>query len=596
MKPLTVKTRIRALLAGLAVCAAGMMSAQASSTIVTFSVNMTNDTSFTIGTDTVSVNGTFNGYSALPLTEMGSTGIFTNTVNDTADANGGELQYKFVVDGSTWENTASGQNRAALLPATSGASLVLPTAYFSDDGPATTNEVTFQVDISQQITLGNFTPGTSTVEVRGLFNGWTGGVSELTNNPSIMETNTYGLVTSNVWMGTFPVVGSPGGAEGFKYVINPGTVWESPSSVNSDGGGNRYFANVAQTLPLVNFSDAPFAPLCAITFNVDMSVVVLTDTNYVPGSVTLNGDFNGWSSGVVMTNNPSAANTNIYTATASVGEGGAVNYQYRYVEASTGATVYDHANGANGGQGNRYFAVPAVSATNLPAVYFNDAELDDYLTQPTAVTFSVDMANAVGYGDNHAFNPSADSVYLNGQFANWYAWAGGVNPASAPPGYQMIEEGLTTIYTNTIIIPAGTPIGFDYKYGMDINSANGGPADDEAGFGLNHFRVVRSTVGNAYTLPQDTFGNQYNEPIFSISDTVGGNLSIGAKSGGTVPVSWLGRPGARLQTAGSVLGPWTTLAATDGTNWVTGTSSTNGFVSQTNFPAAGNTYFRLIKQ
>jgi hypothetical protein len=96
-------------------------------------------------------------------------------------------------------------------------------------------------------------------------------------------------------------------------------------------------------------------------------------------------------------------------------------------------------------------------------------------------------------------------------------------------------------------------------------------------------------------MPQDTFGNQYHEPFFNFSAKAGGQLKIGTPSGGTVPVTWLGRPGAHLQSTTNVTGPWTDHFETDGTNWSAGFSSTNGLVSQTNWPTAGTTFFRLVK-
>jgi hypothetical protein len=160
----------------------------------------------------------------------------------------------------------------------------------------------------------------------------------------------------------------------------------------------------------------------------------------------------------------------------------------------------------------------------------------------------------------------------------------------------MIEQGLTMIYTNTIIIPAGTPVAFAYKYGMDANALNGGPSDNEAGFGQNHFRVVRSTAMHPYPMPTDKFGTQYGEPFFNSGNPAGANLTIGTLSGGAVPITWLGRPGALLQASASISGPWQNIVATDGTNWISGYNNpTNGFVSQTNWPASGNTFFRLTK-
>ena len=104
-------------------------------------------------------------------------------------------------------------------------------------------------------------------------------------------------------------------------------------------------------------------------------------------------------------------------------------------------------------------------------------------------------------------------------------------------------------------------------------------------------------------MPVDTFTNQpYQEPLFApgniyegIGTLAGGNLTVGMPAAGSVPVSWLGRPGAHLQTATSINGPWTDISATDGTNWTSGVNTTDGLMSVTNWPADGNAYFRLVK-
>ena len=594
---------IRILLPMAALLCAVKLAAQNSS-IVTFSVDMGTNIiigNFIPGTDTVSVHGTFNGWGAgVNLVQEGASTVYTNTVNNTGDVNGHVMDYKFVNSDAAqgnggYENLASGYNRSAQLPATVGASLVLPTSVFNDAGAAVTNEITFQVDMSEQVNLGNFTVGTSTIQVNGLFNGW-GGSYLLTNDPAIVVTNEpSGVLTTDVYVGTFAVGNSPAGVEQFKFVMNGGN-YESVSAVNSDpNSGNRVVANVSQTLPIVFFSDAPLAPSSQVQFSVDMTIVQFTDTNFYPPSLTVNGTINGWG-GTTMTNNPNAANTNIYTSPFfPLGVNSSQQYQFRYTEGAGGTTIYDHANGAYGGNNNRVFNVPNVPSTNVPAV-FNDARFSDYLLSPTPVLFSVDMANAVG-NDSHVFTPGADSVYINGAFVGWYAWAGGVNPSPAPPGFQMIEEGTSTIYTNTIVIAAGTTVDCVYKYGMDPGNANGGPLDDEAGVGSNHARVIRSFAQNPYAMATDTFGNQYNEPYFSPVNFLGGDLTVGPKSNGTIPVRWLGTPGTRLAWSTSLTsGPWQQIPATDGTNWLSGYSSTNGFVSQTNWPSTGgHVYFRLAK-
>lgn len=589
------------LLPAAALFCAASLSAQ--STFVTFSVDMGSNIlagTFVPGSDTVSVHGTFNGWGAgSNLAQVGSSTVYS-TVVDATNLAGTVMDYKFVNSDAAqgnggYESLASGYNRSAQLPTTVGASLVLPTPFFGDVGAPVTNEVTFQVDMSEQIKLGNFTPGTSTVQVNGLFNGW-GGSYLLTNDTAIVVTNEpSGVLTTDVYVGTFPIGNSPAGIEQYKFVIGSGG-YESVGAVNSDpNSGNRVFANVPQTLPVVYFSDAPLAPTCLVQFSVDMTIVQLTDTNFYAPSLGIYGTMNGWG-GTTMTNNPNAANTNIYTSPIfSVGWNSSQQYQFRYTEGAGGSTTYDHVNGAYGGQGNRVLNVPQLAATNLSAI-FNDARFSDYLFNPTPVTFSVNMANAVGT-DGHTFNPGADNVYINGEFAGWYPWGGGVNPSPAPPGYQMVREGSSTIYTNTVVVPAGTTVECVYKYGMDPNDFNGGPLDDEAGIGLNHVRVIRALGQNPYVMSTDTFGNQYNEPYFSPVNTAGGDLTMGKVSNGQVPVTWLGSPGTILAWRTNLTaGVWQQIPATDGTNWLIGTSSTNGFVSQTNYPATGNpVYFQLEK-
>lgn len=584
-------------------CATAKLTAQ--STFVTFSVDMSTNIllgTFVPGSDTVSVHGMFNGWgTGVNLVQEGSTTVYTNTV-DATNANGTVMDYKFVdsdaaVPSGGYESLASGYNRSAKLPATVGASLVLPTPFFGDAGAPVTNEVTFQVDMSEQVNLGNFVPGSSTIQVNGLLNGWSGASYQLTNDPSIVITNEpSGILTTDVYVGTFAVVDSPAGVEQYKFVMNGGS-YEGPSAANSDpGSGNRIYADVPQTLPIVFFSDAALAPSCQVQFSVDMTIVQFTDTNFYAPSLTINGTLNGWG-GTTMTNNPSAANTNIYTSPFfSLGVGSAQQYQFRYTEGAGGATVYDHADGAYGGNNNRALTVPNVASTNIPAV-FNDARLSDYLLSPTPVYFSVDMANAVGT-DNHVFNQSAgDNVYLNGAFVGWYAWSGGANPAPAPAGFQMVESNTSTIYTNTVVIPAGTTVDCVYKYGMDPGGVNSGPLDDEAASGDNFSRVIRSFALSPYPMATDTFTNIHNEPYFSPVNTAGGQLTVGAASNGQIPVQWLGTPGTRLAWKTNLTtGAWQQIIATDGTNWTSGYNSTNGFVSETNWPSSGGpVFFQLAK-
>ncbi len=570
----------RALLSCALLCFGGALAVQAQSTFVTFSVDMTTNYAagtFTPGVDTVDVIGTFDGWSGgasmsqdvSKLPEI----IYTNTVNDTADTNGTYVQYKFQLDG-TYENLEAGYgNRAAFLPTTVGASLVIPTPFYSDNGGPVTNEVTFQVDMSQWINLGLFTNSTGTVTVNGYFNGWSG-VNPLTWTPTILETNQYGLVTSNVWTGTVPIAYSPNCTVLYKFVEN-GNYESSPNNLDS---GNRFFISTPpqETLPVVFFDDSPFSPLAQVTFSVDMSAQLYYG-DWVPSDGVFCQGINGdWNNDTVntMTNNPSASNTNIYYVTYTLGEGASQQYKFTY-EGSSG-TVYEDPTSTGGN--NRSITVPLESVVSVPTVYFSDLSIDDLLVTNILVTFSVDMSNAVEYSTGTPFG-AGDTVYVNGAWIDWPNW----DPIDLAP-YQLTNVPGTEIYSGQFLVPKGGSIPMTYKYGIDGE-------DNEAASGDNHERYIRSTATGSYSFPMDTFGNQYNEPSF-------GELSAKPGTGGTVQLSWLGAPNVQVQTANSLTGnSWTDQAQTAGTVWSAGINSTNGLISVTNWPTVGGSlYFRLIQQ
>ncbi len=583
-------------MAGALFCAAGAISVQAAnSSLVTFSVDMSTNVvlgTFVPGTDTVAARGTFNSFGTFNLVQDTSQPvgvyIYTNTVNDTSDANGAVLSYKYWdsnLSSVGWENTADGQNRAALLPASSGASLVLPTVYFSDAGAPVTQDVKFQVDVSEQVVLGNFVPGTSSVEVRGTFNSWAGGANPLVNDTS---TTVPGEPGFPLWTNSITTSYSPNAQMAFKYVIQPGTVWDSPSAPNSDAGGNRFFNAVSQTLPLVNFADAKYvAATCTNVLTVNMSGPAKYDASFNASSVTVNGQFNGWGAAVPMV---ATADPTIYTSSVPIvfGQGQTFQYQYRYQNA--GGTVYDHFNGLNGGGGNRNLAEPNQNNYNPPSVNFNDAGVDDYLANPVNVTFEIVMKTGdVGNLGHPTWAPGA-AVFVNGVFNNWANW----DPITLAP-YQLVEypiNGSSSLYSNQVTIPAGNLTSTIYKYGM---ADGGNTVDNEAGSGANVLRVIRTTgpgAGGAYVFSVDSWANMYQEPSF-------GQLTIDKPNvDGLVPISWLGRPSVQVQSSPSLTSPtWTSYKITDGTNWVNGVSSTNGLVSKWADIPGGQSqkFYRLIK-
>jgi hypothetical protein len=548
----------------------GTTLAARANTIVNFQVDMST-AGIDPNTQTVEVRGNFEGWGGAPVALTNNPGgvnpyLFTGTTN--LPQNGIVIAYKYVIQpGATFEGS---HNRLLTLPSTSGATVTAPLPYFNDTPPSPfTIDVTFRVDMAQQINTGAFDANTSLLSARGSFNGWSTD-NVLTNDPTIHRTNQFGLVTSNVYVCVYtitnavsaPGLSSPGQTVDFKYYYtNASDNWEAPAPGTGDpNDNNNRFFNLAsgptQTLPIVYFNDSPYAPVATndITFQVDMSTQILLGL-FDPsiGTVEVRGDFNGWGTPQILcTNNPTAQNTNIYSTVVRIHDGVGALHQFKFWSSVN----------ANGGwetnANNRAMQIISGTAQTLPAVHFDDWFVDpvDILSADTTVTFSVSMTNAVGT-DSVTFNPAVDQVLINGvpSFQPW--------PISAPVLTNYPVPSI--IYSVDLLLPRGSFLQQSYKYG--INGINDEP-------GTNHVRYIRST--GTYVMPMDVFGNIVIEDSF-------GNFKISSLRPGYVHLSWLGRPGVHLQVKSSLTGSWVDHPETDG-------------LSSVDWPISGSTsFFRLIK-
>jgi hypothetical protein len=559
------KTNSRSLLALGAGVLLGTALAANANTIINFQVDMSTAPGFDTNSQTVEVRGNFEGWGAGPVALTNNPGgvnpyLFTGTTN--FPQNSIVIAYKYVIQpGAAFEGS---HNRLLRLPSTSGASITTPLPYYNDTPPAPfTNSVTFQVNMAQQINTGAFDTNASSVQARGIFNGWGGTAAAQTNDPTILTTNQFGLVTSNVYVYTYEIGGSPGQTIDFKYHIDNGTPldnWEAPAPGTGDpnDNNNRFFnmsSGPTQTLPIVYFNDQPYSPVATndITFQVDMSTQILLGL-YDPttGTVSVRGDFNSWGT-TQCTNDPTALNTNIYKTVVQIHDGVGATHQFKFFSTVT----------ANGGwetnANNRTLQIVQGNAQTLPAVYFDDWFVDpvDVLTADTTVTFSVSMTNAVG-SDSHVFDPALDQVVING-VPTFMPWGVGGLPVLTNNPIPSI------IYSVDLLLPKGSFLQQSYKYGMNgLNDEPGG----------NHVRYIRST--GTYVMPMDVFGNIVVEPSF-------GNFTITRGTPGHVHLSWLGRPGVHLQVKSGLTDSWVDHPETDG-------------LSAIDWPISGSTsFFRLIK-
>ena len=584
---MTMKTRnIMPALLGLSLLVGASFAAWADDT-VTFQVDLsryTNSAGAQAAT-LVDVRGAFNGWAAGSTLINNGANVYTNTITVTGNA-GDKSQYKFTYTtpmGVTWEDdnpppgagqpADEGNNRVLQLV---GGTQTLPVVPFYApsvtppiDLPA--NPVTFQVDMTEQIALGNFIPstGVDTIRVTGnpaALTSWGDGV-DMTNNPALSGD------ASNIYSAVVEIVGMPGTLGGaHKFRMNNG--WED----TSDGADRNFtITGGAQVLPVRYYNDQPVGVLTNgnITFQVDMTPQVITGgfTNGV-STVTISGNINGWGGGTPMVNDPNLPGnaSNIYTATiaypppATTTVGMWCRYKFRADGGWEAAAIY----GVGQNKDRRFYYTGGDQV--LPLVTYNDASLCDVLLKETPVTIVVHLPN--GRLDNNGipFDKVNDKVYVNGDFLKWPTWDN-----TLP---EMVNNPVgSDYYSQTIVLPGGSPRRLQFKFGID--GPNHGSLDNENPTYKDHVKYVRDNT-NPYTLPVAEFGNLY---LSTLVEPLFGDLSAGTAAGGYVPITWLGCPCVTLQMKTNLSsGVWTDLPATDAT-------------SSTNWPnTGGQRYFRLQKR
>ena len=177
--------------------------------------------------DTVEVKSSINGFGAgFAMANVPGTYLYTNTIEITGSP-GSTSTYKFHTygtHGDIWENwpdnsyQATGGNRSFVL---ASSAQTLPMYYFNDVWGGTVS-LTVQVDMLAATLAGTFAPGPDTVELKGAFNNWGGGIA-LTNDTTGISSPT------NIYSQTI-ITGhpAPGGQCGYKFhAYGTHDVWES---------------------------------------------------------------------------------------------------------------------------------------------------------------------------------------------------------------------------------------------------------------------------------------------------------------------------------------------------------------------------------
>jgi hypothetical protein len=265
--------------------------------------------------------------------------------------------------------------------------------------------VTFQVDMSLQASLGNFTEGSDTVEVHGSFDNWGPGVTL-----GVSATN------SSVYQGTLDISDMPTTQVQYKFVINrSGTLAWEDNGVGPNGAQNRSFTipDTATTLPLVYFNNQSAPPgTTRVTFQVDMQIQKAMG-NFDPANhmVEAHGSFDNWGPGIAL--EATSTNENVYRGTAEITGSLGVAFEHKFVINKSGTLAWEGTVGSGGGNGNRIFTLTQ-SEQVLPVVYFDNLSIDPGAGVP--VTFRVNMLVQRALG---LFDPGSGMVNLAGPFNDW---------------------------------------------------------------------------------------------------------------------------------------------------------------------------------
>ncbi|MBI3851501.1 MAG: hypothetical protein HY298_14680 [Verrucomicrobia bacterium] len=311
--------------------------------------------------------------------------------------------------------------------------------------------VTFQVDMTRYTNSAGAQAATL-VDVRGAFNGWSGGPgATLVNNGA------------NVYTNTFAVVGTNGEKFQYKFTFSTcaGTSWEDnnpPPGAGQppDEGNNRVLQLIggAQTLPVVPlYAPSVTTPInlvnANIAFRVDMTEQVQLG-NFIPSSgvdtirvIGAPAAIGGWAGdGVDLTNNPALSGdvSNVYSAVVTIcGTPGTPGGEFKFR--------------MNGGwedtsiNDNRNFNFTGADQV-LPIYFYGDQPIGPQTNGN--ITFQVDMTPQVITG---GFTNGVSAVRLSGNINNW---PGGATGGELLTNNPALSGNASNIYSGTIPLPANT--------------------------------------------------------------------------------------------------------------------------------------------
>jgi hypothetical protein len=283
---------------------------------------------------------------------------------------------------------------------------------------ATTQEITFSVNMSHQILLGTFNPVTDAVTVD-----W----GDFTNFIALTAAG------NGVYTGTATIQAPQGLAVPYRFTIEPADLAAPLISETV----SRFFdmPNAATTISPIYFNN--IEGYRDVTFSVNMSVQqTLGNFNPATQTVEVRGPFNNWA-GTALT----AQGEGVYSGTVRVsGAAAAVPYKF-------------FAGGYEAG-GDRTFTLAFNSdRAPTPAQLLDTVFYSNVNTVPDfrPVTFAVNMNQQISLG---RFNPATDFLEIRG---GMNSWGGGTT-------WRLADGDSDGIYTGTFNIEGTAATTVEYKF------------------------------------------------------------------------------------------------------------------------------------
>ena len=370
--------------------------------------------------------------------------------------------------------------------------------------------VTFQVDMSTQIFVGNFPAGANVV-VRGSFQAdfgdpggnWQGNLYQLSDPDS-----------DDICTGTFSVPASlTGNAYAFKYVIvNP------PANDNWESSPDRQFTITSPTtiLPIVYFNnDSIYIPEIEVTntlnFTADISSILGVGINgafdpYQDSLLVMGLDWDNLGKNVVgnrKMENTDPFYTGVYTTTLTVtsgsaapnGVGDSTEWKFRAVPDSRFQNT-----GWEIGLNRQYIYQADGTVVDLPTIVPRIYPNFGVSTNEIDFTLNVDMTDAINWYNGESIPvDSIDYVVVLGSVPwlgnSWapHCWC----PDDTVNGLlKVLTHTSGNIWSYDTTLPVGINLGpFEFRFGAmypGADTVNGGIAylNNEFPFGTNHFSVL----------------------------------------------------------------------------------------------------------